>query len=61
MTSQLEDNIVLMVKQGGGRLDGSLIAEFTKLCQDDFNYRPDTSCGKCIYKHALKLYFKYLQ
>ena len=61
MTENLRDNIITMVKQEGGRLDPALKPEFIKLCQQDFNYRPDASCGKCIYKHVLKLYFKYFQ
>lgn len=61
MTDELRDNIITIVKQDGGKLNTDLHPEFVKLCQQDFNYRPDTGCGKCIYKHVLKLYFKYLQ
>ena len=61
MTKELEDNITVMVKQGGGRLEQSLRPEFKKLCQDELNYSPDMECGKCIYKHAVKLYSKLIK
>jgi len=60
MTKELEDNIIVMVKQGGGRLEQSLRPEFKKLCQEELSYNPDMECGKCIYKHAVKLYNKYI-
>jgi hypothetical protein len=61
MSSDLEIEIRIIQKQQGGRLSKELEPEFIRLCQEDFNYRPDTGCGKCIYKHAVKLYNKYLK
>lgn len=61
MSDELEQQIRIIVKQKGGRLSPHLKPEFVKLCQQDFNYRPDTGCGKCIYKHAIKLHDKYLK
>ena len=52
-------NISVIVKQKGGSLDEANRSEFKRLCQQDFNYSPDMSCGKCIYKHAVKLHSKY--
>ena len=42
MTDELRDNIITIVKQEGGKLNSELHPEFVKLCQQDFNYRPDT-------------------
>jgi hypothetical protein len=61
MSSDLEIEIRIIYKQQGGRLSKELETEFVKLCQEDFSYRPDLGCGKCIYKHAIKLYNKYLK
>ena len=61
MTEELQKEIRVIHKQKGGRLSKSLHKEFIQLCQEDFNYRPDVSCGKCIYKHVVKLYDKYLK
>ena len=60
MTEELEKEIRAIQKQKGGRLSKPLHEEFIQLCQEDFRYRPDVSCGKCIYKHVVKLYNKYL-
>lgn len=56
MSEELRKNIEVIVKQEGGRLDDEVQKEFIQLCQHHFNYRPDMTCGKCIYKHAVKLY-----
>ena len=61
MTEDLEKNIQVMVKQQGGRLSENLRSEFIVLCQTAFQYRPDMSCGKCIYKYAVKLFDKYIK
>ncbi len=61
MTEELEKEIRAIQKQKGGRLSKPLQEEFIQLCQEDFRYRPDVSCGKCIYKHVVKLYDKYLK
>ena len=61
MTQELEEEIRIIYKQKAGRLKESLKPEFKTLCRNDFNYSPDMSCGKCIYKHAVKLYDKYLK
>ena len=61
MSEELEKEIRVMVKQGGGRLSQHLKPELQRLCQTDFNYRVDISCGKCIYKHSVKLFDKYLK
>ena len=61
MSDELEIEVRIIHKQQGGRLSDGVKDEFVKLCQEDFNYRPDMSCGKCIYKHAVKLYDKYLK
>jgi|GEM_PF-3668550 len=60
MTKELKGEIITMYKQQGGRLSRELKPEFVKLCREDFNYNPDMECGKCIYKHVLKLYYKYI-
>ena len=61
MSEELETRIKAIYNMKGGRLDPSLYNEFIELCQQDFRYRPDVSCGKCIYKHAVKLYNKYFK
>ena len=61
MSDELEIEVRIIHKQQGGRLSDGVKDEFVKLCQEDFNYRPDMGCGKCIYKHAVKLYDKYLK
>jgi hypothetical protein len=58
MSEELVLNLCLIVKQKGGGLDKALHSEFKKLCQNELNYNPDMSCGKCIYKHSLKLHEK---
>ena len=60
MTKELEVEITKMYKQQGGRLSKELKPEFIKLCREDFNSNPDMECGKCIYKHIVKLYYKYI-
>ena len=50
MSEELEQQIRVIVKQQGGGISPHLRAEFQRLCQDDFAYRPDITCGKCIYK-----------
>ena len=59
MSEALRKNIEIIVKQSGGRLADEVKQEFIQLCQQNFNYRPDMTCGKCIYKHAVKLYDKF--
>mgnify|MGYP000515766621 CR=1 FL=1 len=59
MSEDLEQEIKKIYKQKGGRLSDNLKTEFQLLCQDDFRYRPDMTCGQCIYKHVKKLYKKY--
>ena len=59
MSEDLEKEIRTIHKQKGGRISKHLKAEFVELCQNDFNYSPDMGCGKCIYKHTVKLYDKY--
>jgi hypothetical protein len=61
MSEDLEKEIKQIYKQKGGRLSANLKTEFVVLCQDDFHYRPDMTCGKCIYKHVVKLYNKYFK
>ena len=61
MSEALRKNIEIIVKQSGGRLTDEVKQEFIQLCQQHFNYRPDMTCGKCIYKHAVKLYDKYFK
>lgn len=61
MSEELEKRIRAIYNMKGGRLDTKFYAEFIELCQENFRYRPDMSCGKCIYKHAVKLYNKYLK
>ena len=61
MSEELETRIRAIYNMKGGRLDPKFYAEFIELCQEDFRYRPDVSCGKCIYKHVVKLYNKYLK
>lgn len=61
MTKELEVEVTKMYKQQGGRLSRELKPEFVKLCRENFNYNPDMECGKCIYKHVLKLYYKYIK
>ena len=61
MSEELETRIRAIYNMKGGRLDPSLYNEFIELCQENFRYRPDVSCGKCIYKHVVKLYNKYLK
>ena len=59
MSEELEKEITTMYKQECGGLSEHLKHEFVKLVRSDFNYNPDMECGKCIYKHAVKLYHKY--
>lgn len=61
MSEELEKRIRAIYNMKGGRLNPSLYKEFIELCQEDFKYRPDVSCGKCIYKHVVKLYNKYFK
>ena len=61
MSEELEIRIRAIYNMKGGRLDPSLYNEFIVLCQENFRYRPDVSCGKCIYKHVVKLYDKYFK
>jgi len=61
MTKELEERIRAIYNMKGGQLDPKFFKEFIELCQENFNYRPDISCGKCIYKHVVKLYDKYLK
>jgi hypothetical protein len=61
MSEELEQQIRVIVKQQGGGISPHLRAEFQRLCQEDFAYRPDITCGKCIYKHSVKLFDKYLK
>jgi hypothetical protein len=61
MTNELEVEVRTMQKQKGGRLSESLKPEFIQLCRDNFNVNPDMECGKCIYKHIIKLYDKYFK
>tara|TARA_R110000868_G_scaffold265626_2_gene524526 strand:+ start:138 stop:323 length:186 start_codon:yes stop_codon:yes gene_type:complete len=61
MTNELTNEIQVIVKQQGGRLSEHLKPEFIKLCQETFQYRPDMDCGKCIYKHSVKLYNQFLK
>ena len=61
MTAELENEIRVIVKQQSGVVSPHLLKEMQVLCQDDFNYRIDTSCGKCIYKYSVKLFDKYLK
>ncbi len=61
MTNELEVEVREMHKQKGGRLSRELKPEFIKLCREDFNANPDMECGKCIYKHVIKLYDKYFK
>jgi hypothetical protein len=61
MTQELEEEIRIIYKQKAGSLKESLKPEFKNLCREDFNFSVDMSCGKCIYKHAVKLYDKYLK
>jgi hypothetical protein len=58
MTDELVFNLCLIVKQKSGGLETALYSEFKKLCQKEFNFSPDMSCGRCIYKHAVKLHDK---
>lgn len=58
MSEELILNLCLIVKQKGGGLDKALYSEFKSLCQKEFNFSPDMSCGRCIYKHVVKLYDK---
>ena len=61
MTKELEERILAIYNMKGGQLNAKFFEEFIRLCQENFNYRPDISCGKCIYKHVVKLYDKYLK
>ena len=61
MSEQLEKEIKQIYQQKAGRLSPNLKTEFVVLCQEDFHYRPDMSCGECIYKHVVKLYNKYFK
>ena len=61
MTKELESRIRAIYNMKGGQLDPKFFNEFIELCQENFNYRPDISCGKCIYKHVVKLYEKFLK
>lgn len=61
MSEELAENIKRIHKQKGGALKPNVKTEFVVLCQEHFRYRPDVSCGKCIYKHAIKLYDKFLK
>ena len=61
MSDELEKRIRAIYNMKGGRLDPKFYNEFIELCQENFRYRPDVSCGKCIYKHVVKLYNKYFK
>ena len=61
MTNELSDEIRVIVKQQGGRLSEHLKPEFKKLCRESFQFSPDMDCGRCIYKHSVKLFDKYLK
>ena len=61
MSEELEQQIRVIVKQQGGGISPHLRAEFQRLCQEDFAYRIDKSCGMCIYKYSVKLFDKYLK
>jgi hypothetical protein len=43
MSEELEQQIRVIVKQQGGGISPHLRAEFQRLCQEDFAYRPDIS------------------
>ena len=45
MSEELETRIRAIYNMKGGRLDPSLYNEFIELCQENFRYRPDVSCG----------------
>ena len=53
MSEELENRVRAIYNMKGGRLDPKFYKEFIELCQENFRYRPDVSCGKCIYKHVL--------
>ena len=61
MSEDLEGEIKKIHQQRGGRLSSNLKTEFALLCQADFHYRPDMTCGQCVYKHVVKLYNKYFK
>jgi len=61
MSEELENEIRVIVKQQSGVVSPHLLKELQLLSQEDFNYRVDISCGKCIYKYSVKLFDKYLK
>ena len=56
MTQELKDTLTILHKDKSGSLDGLVRAEFITLVRDRFNYNPDMSCRKCIFKYVDKLY-----
>jgi ArsR family metal-binding transcriptional regulator len=56
MSEELEQVIKQSIKGQSGILPNHLELEFVSLCQDIYNYRPNMSCGKCIFKYINKIY-----
>jgi len=61
MSEELKNEIRVIVKQQSGVVSPHLLNEMQVLCQNDFNYRIDKTCGMCIYKYSVKLFDKYLK
>lgn len=56
MSEELEQVIKQSIQSQSGHIPDSLQLEFVSLCQNIYNYRPNMSCGKCIFKYINKLY-----
>lgn len=56
MSPELETSLRLTYRQQSGRLSPYLKTEFIQLCRATLNANPDMECGKCVYRHMIRLH-----
>lgn len=56
MSPELETSLRLTYRSKSGRLPSYLKEEFIQLCRTTLNANPDMECGKCVYKHMVRLH-----